>query len=119
MMGFAKRLNPSYRIRETNVTKPGPGSKIRNLALRANADSGEAYIFDDFFFLDILVFFIGASVAVPVLVTPGWVTPVPLEFGCGALGLVCAEAVVTARVETSAPRIKNFFTGFSCCMTAV
>jgi hypothetical protein len=37
---------------------------------------------------------VGRSTAVPVLVTPGWVTPVPAEFGCGALGFapVCANA---------------------------
>ena len=29
----------------------------------------------------------GRSTAVPVLVVPGCVTPVPVEFACGALGL--------------------------------
>jgi hypothetical protein len=41
---------------------------------------------------------IGRSTAVPVLVTPGWVTPVPVEFTCGALGFapLCAEAAGAA-----------------------
>jgi hypothetical protein len=54
----------------------------------------------------------GRSTAVPVLVTPGWVTPVPAEFTCGALGFapLWAKALeVKATTAVVAAMINIFF----------
>jgi hypothetical protein len=59
------------------------------------------------FFFFVCPFIIGLSVASPVFVIPGVVTPVPVELGCGADGFapVCANAPPTEKPIKVAARI--------------
>jgi hypothetical protein len=48
------------------------------------------------------------SPATPVYEMPGWTTPTPVELGCGALGLACANAAVADNPNMTPAIITRF-----------